>query len=111
VTLDELDEPANRYDEHAGDAPTALPSDSDIWVDQAQGTGTQHVSWPTDDGSWTLVVMNADATNGVHVDADVGAEAPIIHRVVVGLVVGGTLSAAMGVFLIFMAQRRRPEQR
>lgn len=97
-TVTEIDDPATRYEHHAGDAPTANPADSDIWVDQASGAGTQSINWSLDDrpGRWTVVVMNADGTSGVDVDADVGATVPVLGEVTAGLIVVGTLFVLVG---------------
>jgi hypothetical protein len=97
-TVTEIDDPATTYERHAGGAPAVDPADSDIWIEQASGTGTQSIDWSLDDrpGRWTVVVMNADGTTGVDVDADVGATVPVLGEVTTGLIVVGALFVLVG---------------
>lgn len=97
-TVTEIDDPATTYEHHAGGAPTVSPADSDIWVDQASGAGTQSIEWSLDErpGRWTVVVMNADGTAGVDVDTDVGATVPLLGEVTGGLIVVGALFVLVG---------------
>lgn len=97
-TVTEIDDPATTYEHHAGGAPTADPADSDIWIEQTSGSGTQSIDWSLDDqpGRWTVVVMNADGTAGVDVDADVGATVPVLGEVTAGLIVVGALFVLVG---------------
>jgi len=97
-TVTDLDYPGTTYDQHAGGAPGSAPARSDIWLQQATGSGTQSVDWPLDErpGRWTVVVMNADGTAGVDVDADVGATVPVLGEATAGLLVVGALFALVG---------------
>ena len=97
-TVTDIDDPAATYDQHAGGAPAVNPADSDIWVDQSTGTGTQSIDWSLDDqpGRWTVVVMNADGTAGVDADADVGATVPVLGEATTGLIVVGALFVLVG---------------
>lgn len=97
-TVTEIDDPATTYEQHAGGAPAADPANSDIWIQQATGSGTQSIDWSLDDrpGRWTVVVMNADGTAGVDVDADVGATVPVLGEVTAGLIVVGALFVLVG---------------
>ena len=40
------------------------------------GTGTETITWEADEGDWTLIVMNGDATAPVTADVAIGATAP-----------------------------------
>jgi hypothetical protein len=97
-TVTEIDDPATTYEHHTGGAPAGDPADADIWVEQATGTGTQSIDWSLDDqpGRWVVVVMNADGTAGVDVDADVGATVPVLGEVTAGLFVVGALFVLVG---------------
>ncbi|MGY1637661.1 DUF4389 domain-containing protein [Geodermatophilus sp. SYSU D00742] len=89
-----------------GGAPPAAPADVDIWVAQAQGTGTQTVDWTPADGDWTVVVMRADGTAGVDVDARAGITAPGLPWLWGGLLVAGGVLLVAGALLVGLAVHR-----
>ena len=95
-TLTELSDPATEYTEHKGGAPSGGPLSVDIWVEQASGTGTQTIDWPLEEGRWAVVVMNADGSAGIDVDADVGVTAPWVRALAIGLLVAGGLAVLAG---------------
>jgi hypothetical protein len=97
------------YSESGGAAPTELPGDSDIWVASATGTGEQELNWDPEAGDWTVVVMNADGSQGVSAEMSVGAELPVLWGVVVGLFVAGGLLLVISIVMLVLALRRRPE--
>jgi hypothetical protein len=70
AVLDEIGSDGDpRTTEREGGPPSASPDEEDIWVAQAQGSGTQTLTWTPADGDWTAVVMNADASAGLDVEA------------------------------------------
>lgn len=94
-----------------GEAPRIAPEDADIWATSASGTGSRTVTWEPEPGSWTLVVMNQDATAPVATDVSLAAELPGLHTVaavllVTGLVVGGL--AGMGLWLVLRKREEAP---
>src|SRR5215218_4028195 len=83
TVIDDLGVEATAADQRLipGGAPTGPPTEQDFWVAQASGTGTQQLSWEPADGDWTLVVMNADGSPEVSVDARIGATVPSLTGV------------------------------
>ena len=88
--------------------PTTAPGEQTFWAAQASGPGTQTLTWTPSAGSWTLVVMNADGSAGVSVDARVGATAPALGGLAWGVLVVGVVLLLLGVLAIVLAVRRRP---
>jgi len=64
-------------DDIAGGAPADPPVDSDIWVAETSGPGTQVLDWRPADGNWTVVVMRADGARGIDVEARAGPRRPV----------------------------------
>jgi hypothetical protein len=97
------------YTAHAGGAPGSGPAEKAFWERSDAGTGTRTVSWRLATGDWTVVVMNADGTAGVHADVDLGGTLPVLRGATIGLFVGGGLLLVGGVLLIVLplATRRR----
>lgn len=83
-----------------GEAPGASPGGAMRWSAQSSGTGPQDLVWSLEDGNWTVVVMNADGSAEVAVDAAVGAEFPAMWWVVALLsVLGGGLLVLSAVLI------------
>ena len=86
---------------HAGGQPAAVPASASIWAAQSSGTGTQSLTWRSTSGSWTVLVMNADASRGLSVRADVGATVPDLGWFAGGLLAaGGVLLVIAGVLIV-----------
>ena len=85
-----------------GDRVPAAPATMEgLWDATATGAGTQTLTWDAHQGSWTLVLMNADAAAGISVVASGGARVPYLTPIGVGLlVVGGLLLAAAVAMLV-----------
>jgi hypothetical protein len=90
-----------------GSTPASAPGTQDFWVASAIGSGPQTVLWDPADGSWTVVVMNADARPGIAVEADLGARMPAVLWIAVGLLAAGAVFMAGGALLITGAIRGR----
>ncbi len=93
VVTELSDEP--RYAESRGGAPENPPADQLFWAALATGAGEQTLEWEPEDGSWEIVVMNADGSRGVATDLSIGAELDPLIWIGIGLLVGGGLLAAV----------------
>ena len=97
----------NRVEFMDGGTPGSPPATQGFWVASASGPGTQTVEWEPADGSWTVVVMNADGQPGIGVVAtDLGATVPALVWIAFGVLAGGAVFLAGGVLLILGAIRR-----
>ena len=96
----------NRVETLGGSTPESTPGAQDFWVASAAGPGAQTLTWDPANGSWTVVVMNADGRPGVDVRADLGAEYPALLGIAIGALVIGALLLVVGGFLIAGAIRR-----
>jgi len=81
-------------------APKSPPGSQTFWVAQASGNGVQTLRWPLESGTWTLVVMNADGSAGVAVDASAGVKASWVGPVGAGLLVAGSIVLIVGAALL-----------
>ena len=88
-------------------APQAPPSTKSFWQTRANGIGTQTISWRVKEGRWTAVVMNADGTRNVSVDAQLAARLSGAWWFVAALIALGALSLAGGIALIRSGARKR----
>jgi hypothetical protein len=90
-----------------GDAVPAPPATQTFWVRSGVGRGEQTVSWNLRDGSWRVVVMNADASRKVAVDAKAGATIRGAFAIALAALGAGLALAAVSVALAAGGRRRR----
>jgi hypothetical protein len=88
-----------------GGPPAGPPGDQDFWVAEASGAGTQVLDWEPDQGDWLFVVMNADGSAGVAIDARIGASFPALAGLAWGVLGIGVLLTVVGVVLLAVAAR------
>jgi len=96
-----------RYAAHPGTRLPAPPAAQSFWVASARGSGVQSVTWKLHSGDWSVVVMNADGSRGVDVQAKAGVDWAPIFPLGLGLASGGALLLALGAFLVHSSGRRR----
>jgi hypothetical protein len=91
-------------------APAARPARQSFWRARASGTGTQTISWPVKKGLWTAVVMNADGSQNVGVDAQLAARLSGAWWFVAAGFALGALSLVGGIALVRSGVRRYAAQ-
>jgi hypothetical protein len=101
-----FDAPATDSDQLPGGEPPGPPTEQDFWIAAASGHGTQEVTWEPADGDWTFVVMNADGSPLVGVEARIGAEIPAVGGIGWGALVVGSLLSFAAVRLLLTGMRQ-----
>ena len=96
-----------KVDAVAGGEPRSAPATQDFWVASSTGPGARTLEWDPTDGSWTVVVMNADGRPGIDVGADLGARMPAVLWIAAGVLIAGAVFLAGGGLLIAGAIRGR----
>ena len=96
------------YQTIPGGAPSSSPTAQIFWVAQSSGAGTQTVTWTPTTGEYWVVVMNADGSKVVDVNAQVGARVTVLSWVGWGLLFGGLILAFAGVTTVYFGAFRRP---
>jgi hypothetical protein len=102
---------ADKVEQVGGGRVRSAPGTQDFWAASATGAGPQTVSWEPTDGSWKVVVMNADARPVLDVEADLGARFAALPWIALGLLAAGAVFAAGGGLLIAGALRRHTRPR
>jgi hypothetical protein len=83
-----------------GGPPSAPPAQVDIWEASASGPGEQTLTWDVESGDWSVVLMNADGTAPVEVEAGAGATLPGLGWVAGGLVIAGAVGLLLALGLL-----------
>lgn len=109
VTDFDVDPFSVTYALRPGTTAPGSPQQQGFWTASANGTGEQTVTWPVQEGSWAVLLMNADASRGIAADVSAGAKIGLILWLAVGLLAGGAILAAGGGLMIYFGARtRRP---
>jgi hypothetical protein len=87
-----------------GTAEPSNPRGEDFWVATAND-GT--LTWDVRGGRWSIVAMNADASQGVTATVTVGVETGILMPIGIALIVVGLVLAFGAIVLIISSLRRR----
>jgi hypothetical protein len=95
-----------KYERHPGSVAPAPPSSQTFWEAQARGTGTQQLDTTLEEGVWTLVTMNGDASRDVRVEATVGIKVPYVFGTGLGLVLGGVFLFLVSTGMVVLGLRR-----
>jgi len=98
--------PHPSYRFHPGGVPRGLPSGAGIWVSSSAGSGLQTVTWPVQNGQWTLVVMNADGSRGVAASVRAGATVPIATWLFTTFLVVGFVLLVIAIITLVAALSR-----
>ena len=96
------------YSDHDGGGRPALPADQSFWAASAHGSGTQALSWDLDEGDWSVVVMNADASRGIDAGVSAGAKVPFVALAVISFGVALILLIGAGTLLYLGLRAPRP---
>ena len=81
------------------------PAAQGFWAASTQGRGAQSLTWKVRDGSWRLVVMNADGAARVSADMSVGARLPHLLAYAGGLLGAAVLLLAAAGGLVYLGAR------
>ena len=77
----------------AGEGRPAMPAAQTFWA--ATSADGRTLDWKVREGEWTAVVMNADGSPGVSVDAKAGAKVPLIGDLTRGFAIAGAVLGAI----------------
>ncbi|MDD3718043.1 MAG: hypothetical protein PHP28_05195 [Actinomycetota bacterium] len=98
------------FERRGGSAMPEAPGSRDFWLDKAEGTGEQEIVFDIEEGDYTILVMNADASEGIDVEAVFGVKSSgvVVLIGVAFLVVALALLAGGIVMIVFGARSPRP---
>ncbi len=93
------------YSTQPGTAIPGRPAAQRFWTASSAGAARQTVAWNVQNGSWRVVVMNADGSPGVTTDAKVGAT---VHGALAVVLVALALGLALVAGAVALVLRGRP---
>ena len=87
----------------AGEGRPAVPAAQTFWA--ASSTDGRPLEWKVRSGDWSVVMMNADGSPGVSVDATVGADAPFVRDLAYWLTIPGAGFGLIALILVAVGVR------
>ena len=91
-----------------GKREPAKPAAQKFWEASTHGSGRQTLTWDVDDGDWSIVVMNDDASRQVDVGVKAGAELGFLNGAGWGAIVSGLVVLSFAALLAILGVRSRP---
>jgi hypothetical protein len=95
------------YKQRAGEKQPAPPGDETFWSAKVTGNGVQTLNWKAEEGNFSIVVMNPDASRPVSARVSVAAKAPAVLWVGIGMCVLALVLAGIGAAMIVSDRRKR----
>ena len=95
----------HEFTDHPGAMVPAAPAAGLPWAARAQGTRTLTLTWASQPGDWTVVVMNTDARPGLSVRAEAGISAMALPWMATELLAAGLLTGVAAATLIVVPVR------
>ena len=95
------------FEQAPGSGTPARPADQRFWV--ATSDGSKPLDWKVQDGTWSVVVMNADGSAGVDTRVSAGASLPWLDELELGAWIAAAFFLALGGGLLAGGLRRRPQ--
>jgi hypothetical protein len=92
----------------AGTTRPGSPLDESFWVAKSDGT-TATTNWEIRDGSYRVVIMNADGSPDVNVDGRLALRIPHLTAVGAGVLAGGLTVVLIGIVLFVVGLRTKPD--
>jgi hypothetical protein len=81
------------------------PADESFWVAEAGGRSAADATWKIRDGSYRIVVMNADGSPGISVDGAFGVHVPRLTAIATTALAGGLILVVSGIVLVVAGAR------
>jgi len=95
------------YTNHPGTSAPEAPTTQTFWTASAHGEGTQTLEWGIEEGTYSFVLMNADGSRGLDLDASVGVKVPpVVGGIGIILLVVGLVLLAVAILMIYLGVRR-----
>jgi hypothetical protein len=93
-----------------GERKPAAPAAQRIWDASVHGSGRQTLTWDVDDGDWSIVVMNEDASRQVDVGVKAGAKVDFLSPAGWGALISGLIVLSFAALLAVLGVRQPVRQ-
>jgi hypothetical protein len=91
-----------------GTSPPDDPQDQTFWVASSSGQGELTLDWDKRQGAWSLLIMRADGSAGLDLDASIALRFGFLTPVAIGALSAGLLTLT-GTAIARARRRNRPD--
>jgi hypothetical protein len=98
------------YRSHPAGPKPGSPAAQSIWAASAHGAGQQTLEWDVEEGDWSVVVMNEDASRNIDAQISAGAELPFLSGIGWGVTIGGIVLLVLAAGLTVVGIRAKPRE-
>ena len=99
--------PGLEYTDHPGASKPEAPTTQTFWTASAYGEGRQTLEWGIEEGTYSLVLMNDDGSQGLDLAVSIGVKVPpVVGWIGVAILVVGIIFLGVAVLMIYFAARR-----
>ena len=91
---------------HPGGPPSAPPTVHSYWVVHTSSEDEQELIWEPQAGTYNIIIMNADGSEGIDAIIQVGASVPFFGSIANILISVGLFVGAIGGLMIFFTLKR-----
>ncbi len=99
-----------KYESISGNAQPGLPDSQDFWLEKSQGIGLQRIEFSLEEGEYTILAMNADASPGIDLGVVFGIKASGLVLAIGIIFVSIGFIVLLGGILMVVFGARRPQQ-
>jgi hypothetical protein len=95
------------YKLHGGGAPAGPPGRQGFWQSASSGSGQVTTSWQVKGGTWTVVLMNANASAPVRATVSMGVKTNLLLWIGLGFLLVGLIAGGAGTAMLVSSRRPR----
>lgn len=89
-----------------GNTQPEAPGLQDFWLEESEGTGAREIVFDLEEGEYTILAMNADASGGIEMEAVFGIKSSgVVTLIGVGFLVVAVMLLAGGIIMVVFGAR------
>ena len=102
----EINDSTAKYKQQPGGPPAGAPARQSFWQSASSGSSQVTTTWNVKEGSWTIVLMNANATPDVRAAVTVAAKTDLLLWIGLGFLVVGLVAGVAGGAMLWSSRSR-----
>lgn len=94
------------YERRPGSIEPEAPGLQDFWLEESEGVGPREIVFDIDEGEYTILAMNGDASEGIEMETVFGIKSSgVVLLLGIGFLFVGILLLVGGIIMVFFGAR------